>query len=156
MRYDRNGSRNWILSQPNEWNLPGDSAISVYRADGLFGGVPDDPDMHVYDGLGRLVAKRAYMDTDMQYELIYDGANVLGVRTGLGLTEFLSGPGTDDALVAYLPGTGYSCPRCSSARSSEGRRVLAVMHTEREGAIRLIFAREMTRNEKGNNEEFRS
>jgi uncharacterized protein len=40
-------------------------------------------------------------------------------------------------------------------RSSTGR-MLAVMHTEREGAIRVISAREMTRNEKSEYEEFRS
>jgi uncharacterized DUF497 family protein len=40
-------------------------------------------------------------------------------------------------------------------RSSTGR-LLAVLHTEREGAIRLISAREMTRNEKREYEAFRS
>jgi uncharacterized protein len=40
-------------------------------------------------------------------------------------------------------------------RSSAGR-TLAVMHTEREGAIRVISAREMTRNEERDYEEFRS
>jgi uncharacterized protein len=40
-------------------------------------------------------------------------------------------------------------------RAATGR-LLAVMHTEREGAIRVISAREMTRNEKRDYEEFRS
>lgn len=40
-------------------------------------------------------------------------------------------------------------------RSSAGR-MLAVMHAEREGAIGVISAREMTRNERRQYEEFRS
>jgi RHS repeat-associated protein len=101
-RYDLNGSRNWVNTDSAWWILPGDSVIALHRPDGRFVGVPNFPfPLFHYDGLGRLVGKRDSLN-HLQQLIVYDGDNVAGIVNGYGAAEFLSGPGIDDPLMAYV------------------------------------------------------
>jgi RHS repeat-associated protein len=110
-RYDLNGSRNWVNTDSAWWILPGDSVIDLHRPDGKFIGVPNFPfPLFHYDGLGRLVGKRDTLD-HLQHN-------------GYGAAEFLSGPGIDDPLLAYVQDPDW----CTGALGPSNEKYFLTVH----------------------------